>query len=734
MPTLTTAKELFAALGDVVDVPDPIDALKARGYTFSPDLARLVDTPRFHARLRSPERPRLIAERRGRRAPRLQLGRLPRAAARLPGGHHDLTIGLKLEKANQVLADAYARRFVPRAVSLGTGDTASSLDTLLTILRAELVGVPPDPEIRIGTLHITGAPTVTALPTRPHPTIPVDSTARLLVHVPVTLDFDRRPASGGGQPAVATLKAVAHFGIALGARVRDDQLTIGAGPLPFQIGALDPERLRLTIAADSPLPAKNSGSGDRIGLAIEVGGFQKVLRDLALTWSFSPAITLPVGSGFNLVARHVDVRAVQSAGAGHLMVGVEISDQPSPVPFSGQPELLERDPFDGSGSTAYVETHVELLKVLARQALASGELQQLAQAQRPNARITGADAELGDGTLGIRLEGALVDECGAFGVNFVDVNFDGWIRLALRGVESGTLRYETIEELGVGDASTGDVVACALLSILDLRILKLGVAGIEWLAGKVSDWIFGSAAPTLPTASAVFALDTPVPLTELLPRARAVAASIDAEAVRVQVALDLVPDTINTFVYLRCITTGRPEVGGGLPAKDVGVRLMDQDVPAPAGDDAPVPEVGTTVRREGRNRERTVTVTFAANPADQELARGTTDSDGRLRLVIPPGRMRSRAGVLTTTTTVQDLATAEIVSSRTTHEAISEPRPDLYFLFQVRNQPVVDSRSQPGGFALNVATKRWGTADAPLVFRVPRQGLVIGDVTRDPSG
>jgi hypothetical protein len=96
--------------------------------------------------------------------------------------------------------------------------------------------------------------------------------------------------------------------------------------------------------------------------------------------------------------------------------------------------------------------------------------------------------------------------------------------------------------------------------------------------------------------------------------------------------------------------------------------------------------------------------------------------------------MRSRAGVLTTTTTVQDLATAEIVSSRTTHEAISEPRPDLYFLFQVRNQPVVDSRSQPGGFALNVATKRWGTADAPLVFRVPRQGLVIGDVTRDPSG
>ena len=732
MPTLTNAAELFAALGDVVDAPDPIDALKTRGYTFAPDLTRDVDTPRVHARLRSPERQRLIAERRGRRAPRLQLGRLPRAAARLPGGHHDLTVGLKLERANQVLADVYAHRFIPRELSLGTGDTASSLDSLLTILRAELIGVPPDPDLRIGTLHITGAPMVTALPTRPHPTIPVDSTARLLVHLPVTLDFDRRPATGGVQRAVATVKAVAQFGIALGAVVRGDQLTIEAGPLPFQISALDPERLRLTIAPDSPLPPTDNGSGDRIGFAIEFGGFQKVLRDLVLTWSFSPAIKLPVGTGFNLIVRHVDLRAVQSAGAGHLMVGLEISDAPSPVAFSGQPELLERDPFDGSGSTAYVETHAELLRVLVRQALASGELQQVAQAQRPNARITGADAELGDGTLGIRLEGALVDECGAFGFNFVDVNFDGWIRLALRGVESGALRYETVEDLGVGDASAGDVVACALLSVLDLRILKLGLAGIEWLAGKVSDWIFGSAASTLPTTSAVFSLDTPVPLTELLPRARAVAASIDAEAVRVQVALDLVPDNVNTYVYIRCLTSGRPEVGGGLPAKDVAVRLMDQDIPAPPGDDAPVPEVGTTVKREGRNRERTVTVTFAPNMADQELARGITDSDGRLRLVIAPGRMRSRAGVLTTTTIVEDLRTADIVESRTTHEPITEPRPDLYFLFQVRNEPVVDSRTQPGGFMLNVATKHWGSGAEPLVFRVPRPGLVIGDIPRDP--
>jgi hypothetical protein len=725
MPTLTTTAQLLAALGDVIETADPVDALKARGFTFASDLARRIDTPQVHARLRSPERQRLIAARRGQQPPRLQVGALPRLAARLPGDHHDLTVGLKLEKANTILDDVYARHAIPRVVSLGSGSTASSLDTLLAVLRNELVGVPGDPDVRIGTLHITGAPTVTALPTRPRPASPADPTGRLLVHLPVTLDFDRRPAAGGGQTAVTTLKAVAAFGIAVGARIEADRLTIQAGPLPFQIGALDPERLRLTIAADSPLPAKDAGSGDRIGLAMELGGFQGVLRDLALATSLSPAITLPVGTGFNLVVRHVDVRAVPSAGAGHLMVGVEISDAASPVPLSGQPELLERDPFDGSGSTAYVETHVELLQVLVRQALASGELQQVAQAERSNARISGASAELTDGTVGIRLEGSLVDECGAFGVNFVDVNFDGWIRLALRGVEAGTLRYERVEDLGIGDASTADIIACVLLSILDLRILSLGRAGIEWLAGKVSNWIFGSAEPTLPTAPAVFALDTPVPLTELLPRATALAAAIDATAVRIQVALDLGADNVNTYVYVRCLTTGRPEVGGGLPAKGVRVRLMDQDVPAPPGDDAPIPQTGTTERREGRDRERTVEVTFVPNAADQEIAAGVTDGEGRVRLVIPPGRMRSRAGVLTTATVVEELRTGNIVSSRTTHEAISEPRPDLYFLFQVANQPVVDSRTQPGGFALNVATKHWGTADQPLVFHVPRPGLVV---------
>lgn len=722
MPTISTGKELLTALGPVIHAADPIAELRARGFTIAPALARVLDTPEAHARLHSAERQRLLANLRGRRAPGMQVGPLTRAVALLPGGHHDLTVGLKLEKVNQVIADVYATRSIPRDISLGSGDTASSLGTLLSILRNELVGVPEGDDIRIGQLHLTGAPTVTALAT-PAAT-PVDVTARLLVHLPVTLDFDRvSTGTTAGQTAVTTLRGIAHFGIAVSAGVQANTLAIAAGPLPVQVGALDPERLRLTISADSPLPPKDSGSGDRIGLALELGGFQKDLRDLAISTSLAPKVTLPIGAGFDLLVRHIDLRAVPSNGAGHLMVGLEIGAQPAPS-LSGQPGLLERDPFDASGSTLYVEANAELFKVLVKQAFVSGELQRLAKEQVSNVTLSGADAELGANSIGVFLEGTLVDECGLFGSNFKDVDFDGWTRVELRGVDAGHIRFETVDTLGIGDADVGDIVICVLLSFLDLKILSIGKALLEAFFSKLSGWIFGSSSSTDQIVN-LFDPNFPIPLTELLPRVRALSAAIDVSALRIQAALDLVPDTTNTYAYVRCVGQGRPEIGGGMPVKGVHVRLMDQDVPAPPGDDAPVPTVGTTEHQVGPRRWRTTDVTFKATAADQQLATGTTDGQGRAQLVVAPGRLISSAGVLTTTTIIEDLQTGEIISSNTQRRTIMEQRPDVYFLLEAANRPTVDTRSQSGGFVSNFNSKRWGTPEQPLVFRVSRPAPVF---------
>lgn len=729
MPTITNGQQLLAALGPVVNAADPIVELKARGFTLAPALARSLDTPAARALFASAGRQRLLAERRGRRAPTVQAGPLTRIAPLLPGGHHDLTVGIKLEKADEILADAYAKRSIPRGVDVPGRAPAAAFDTLLAVLRGQLIGVPAGNDIHIGTLHIAAAPTVSALPTPPpRPGQPVDPTARLLVHLPIVLDIDRAPANGPRERAITTLEAVAHFGIALSARV-NEELDIAAGAVPGQIGASDPERMRLTIAASSPLKPVDADSGDRIGLAIELGGFQGLLRDVAFSTTIAPRIRLPLGAGLNVFVRHVDLRTIPSTGgAGHLMVGLEIGAEPSPVPLTGQPELLERDPFDGPGSTVFIEAHAELFRVLVKQAFASGELEKIAKEKQENTRLEGADAELGPNSIGLFVEGTLVDECGVFGSNFKDVGFDGWIRVELRGIDAGQIHYEEVESLGIGDAHVGDVAVCVLLSFLDLKILKIGKALLEAFFSKLSGWIFGSSSAT-DTFVNLLDPNFPIPGTELLPRLRALAASIDPSALSMQAALDLVPDTINTYVYVRCESRLLPHLGAtGVTVPGAHVRLLDQDVPPPAGDDAPVPEVGTTETKVGPRRLRTVDVSFTPSPADEELASGTTDGQGRVQLVVSPGRVATSAGVVTTITITEDISTGEIVSSNVRRRVISEPRPDVYFVIDVPGGGRLDTRSVSGGFVRNLDSKRWGTATQPLVFNVPRP---IGPIIRE---
>lgn len=732
MPIISTDKELLAAWGQVIDATNPIDELKARGYTLSPKLAAALDTAAARALFAGAERQRLLTERRERRrAATVQAGPLPRfpVPPALPGGHHDLTVGLKFEKVNEILLDAFLKRSIPRDVSLAGRVSDDSLAQLLAILRNELIGVPPGSEIQIGKLHITGAPTMSALATPPPPpNSPVDSTARVLVHLPIALDLDRVPADGPRQSAVTALRAVANFGLAVTAAVAGTELAISLGPVPRQIGINDPERLRLTITTDSPLRPATPNSGDNIGFAIELGDFQKVLRGLAIATTIAPRVKLPLGSGLQVFVRHIDLRAVPAVAPapGHLMVGLEIGAEQIP-PITGQPELLERNPFDNSGSSVYVEANAELFRVLVKQALASGELLALAKKRASNVELHGADAELGDNTIGVFLDGTLVDECGVFGEDFKDVDFDGWTRVALRGVDGGHIKYEEVESLGIGDADPVDVAVCVALSFLDLKILSIGRALLEAFFNKLSSWIFGESSATDSVVN-LFDPNFPIPLTELLPRLRALNASIDTTALRIQVALDLVPDTINTYVYVRTEFHMLPHIPGpGVPVSGVQVRLFDQDVPPPPQDDAPVPEVGET-DTVVKDRLISKSVTFDPSPSDQQLASGTTDSQGRVQLVISPGRVQTSAGVETIITVTEDLPTGKIISSDVKRITIREPKPDVYLLLDVPGGGRVDTRTAPGGFVRNLNTKRWGTATEPLVFNVPMPsgGIEIG--------
>ena len=87
-------------------------------------------------------------------------------------------------------------------------------------------------------------------------------------------------------------------------------------------------------------------------------------------------------------------------------------------------------------------------------------------------------------------------------------------------MDAGHILFETVDSLGIGDADVRDIVICVLLSFLDLKILSIGKALLEAFFSKLSGWIFGSSSSTNQIVN-LFDPNLPIPLTELLPRVRA---------------------------------------------------------------------------------------------------------------------------------------------------------------------------------------------------------------------
>jgi hypothetical protein len=397
------------------------------------------------------------------------------------------------------------------------------------------------------------------------------------------------------------------------------------------------------------------------------------------------------------------------------MVGVALGAGPveNPPPDFGDPSLLERNPFDVADATLYVEANFELFRLIVDQALASGQLQSLAQKQKSNVVIKGAQVEMGINFIGLWMKGTAVDECGVFGFDFKDVDFEGDIRFQLEGVANGRISYQQGQDIGTDG---GDTLLCILIGFLDLHIIPVL---LEAAGGEVSKWIFGEGNPITESIPNVFEPNFSVPGTELLPSIRALGASIDSTALRIQAALDFVPDDVNTYVYVRVEQATSPRIGGGaVGIPGARVRLFDQDVPRPAHDDARVPTEST---KTFRNIKFTTTVETSFQPplADEQLAEGATDGNARVQLVLSPGDVLTTAGIgtLTTTTEYTNPNQKDVYDQKET--PILEPKPDVYFLIDLPDGSHADTRSMPGGFVLNLDTKHLGTASDPIRFTLP---------------
>lgn len=731
MTLITTTQELARVLSGRTAGEDPRRDLERRGYQLSPALARRVATLRPERLIDAGRRERWAAAAREAGLVHYHEGLPQRGTPReRAAGDWDIVVAVEFDAVNAALAGLHATRVVPREIDLALVLSSSELtDVIADVLQDVFEGVPEG----INSIVLRLDPP-TALP------IAGTDSARLIL--PFTLDLDRSSFLGD-RLTLASIRGTMQLGVSLDAEVG----FVGTeGRLTIALGLPDPpspeQALAITIAADSSMqPQPGSGLASLVTVLNLI--VTRRLGPSLSAWVISPLIHLPLGTNTNLLVRQVDVRAVETGGGGALVVGVRAGGL---LPEPGDPDKLT-DPFVERGGNLFVRVHEELIRNVLRAAHRSGYLDELAREVDESARIEDVDASFTRDELRFHVRGRLVDGCGLW----KDLPFEviHSVKFSLDGDRLVLTRENNVH------VGTLDAVLCFLTSLLESALvgavaglasgLLVGMLGgiilgiltglAEALAARPvgrqaaqAIWDFlhgeGSGGPDM----TVIDLDRPLPGTELLAQIVGLDVEVDDVSLRTWHRFSLVPDAINTYAYVALAERGLflPR-SAPRPLAGVHIECMDQDVPAPPGDDAR-PPTGEPEQVVVSNRKRRATVSTIYRPLmqDQLLATATTDMAGIARFVLRPSQLRTLAGKVERTRMTEYLDQPQRETDfHTTTSGLVERAPDVYFRARLGDGRSLDSRSLAPGLLLNLSQRRMGTADSPLTFAIPERLLVL---------
>lgn len=605
-------------------------------------------------------------------------------------GDWDIVAAVGFDAVNAALAGLHATRVVPRDIDL-EGDRAVEPTHVVDVLRELFEAIPEG--ISSILLRLDPAPTLA----------PIAGTDGAKLRLPFTLDLGG-PSILGDRITLASIRGSMQLGVSLDAEVG----FLGSeGRLTLRLGLPDPasptQALTITIAADSPVQPR-PGSGLQSLITVLGSIVTRRLGPSLSSWVIAPLIHLPLGTNTNLLVRQVGVRAVDNAHGGAVVVGVRVGGL---LPEPGDPNQLG-DPFGARTANLFVRVHEELVRNVLRAAHRSGYLDDLAHELDDSARIENVDVSFTPDAIRFHVRGRLIDGCGLW----KDLPFEV-IHVIEFAVEGDRIVLTRKNQVHVG---TLDAVLCFLTSVLEgalvgavaglasgLLVGMLGgvmlgvVTGLaETLAARpvgrmaaqvIWDFLHGEGSGRPDTA--MIDLDRPLPGTELLPRIEGLDAEVDEVSLRTWHRLSLVPDTLNTHVYVALVAlVERGRASRRLPG--VRIEMVDQDVPAPLEDDvrllADEPERVVVSNRE----RRTASPTELSASHDPRLATATTDAMGLARVVLRPQPERH------------------------------EPATAMYFRARLADGRSLDSRTLvPALVQANLRERRLGTPDFPLILVIP---------------
>lgn len=733
MATIKNVEELVAVWNRVFETDDPVKSLKAQGVLLTPELEQKFFAPDLQAR-------RLSDEQRARLLKRLKALRpnnfsgevnfhvrpsLPLSVAKsLPAGEYDLILGIKLDVVDQTLAGLFETHAWPNILKPEDAGQLFKLDEL----RAFSDDVPNGEGVEVGTLHFSSPPTASFA-----------TEDRLIVNQSFKLDLDLVQSSFPRRTTISTLEGTFRWNLQVNAA--QDVAEPEKLKIMFASTSQSPQTSQLEISPASPIQPRNSAALQELKNVV----FAR-LTFLLLSQSFSicPIFTIPLGDGVSLRVQRVDVQAIRTFdNVGALMIGVLIGTTPIPDNDSGSPSKLRNAPFANAITNVYFRIHEALTDKLAQAAFKAGTIDSLLPDLDPviKLKLDSVSVDLkAPNKIRLKARAKFEDFCGPGPFNFKDLHFDVTSDLELVPGLNGQINI--IPEGVDINFDNSDLAVCAISGAVDLATVVFSVDTIGELAIIALAKFLG---PDLASGKlafqfkAIFDPKEPIPFTELLPKGEVVQATIRDDALEALGSLTLSRDDLHTFIYLRVSESNTPGVStpGPVPSsfqlskplKGVKVEAIDQDAPAPSGDDVIIPEARTITLEDTKTRTITLTITYEPPQSNERLARGETDKDGLVRLV---AARRTFGGKIISTRRFKSKPQKpfeEVKEGviRRSEQIVNEERSDIFFRLTLPNGKVFDTRFLSGQgffFQPNFNRRRIGRPDSPLnliLFFPPEQ-------------
>ncbi len=700
------------ALGASAFSGDPIANLATKGFTLSPALAQQWNAVKGTKPL--PSLPHGVTPASFKGAVTFQAPKLPIVPAAPPANGYDATAGLTLAAANLALQAVYQSGTIPHQVALDQLVPQGELNLLAGAFKVDRPGG------QISRLHITAPPALNAI---------ADGSSIVALQIPIQIDWVQQRMLATGQQirkvitdAVGTLQLTVRLVANVVSRpaTHSSTMTISVQLVTDVTSAANSPRLTLTpqspVQLTTPVPANQI---DGIAVIIQNALSQQLKN--ALSFPVSPVLTLPIGT---LEIRRVDV--VTSGVA--LVAGIQVVGTQGTANPAGLTNLLP------NGTTnIFVQVQEVVANLLMQQSLHNGSLTAAAKAQNDNAVVDSASASFQGNSLVAQVKGRLVDEC-PLGADLVFIT----TRTVSFKLEGNTIEIDQSDDNSIADThnlwcllTSLGMIGLAVLGgvILEGAALGIGAGILAFILTNVGPFVLDKLIGSLfggggDNASFVD-LTSPIPGSDFLPTLSGGFFQVAGGAMLVAATAGLQADNINTVIYVRfLVPDGGITVFSSKPLAGATVALMDQDAPAPAGDDAPTTVPHGTSTGHGTH---VTTTSFSFQPAtsDQKLAEGKTDIDGIVRFALLKDQLTSTGGTIVKKVQRFDVD-ADKVTTITSKSGEVEPKPDLYFRVTMPDGSVVDTRKMPGGFMVNFTSARVGTLANPLTFSLG--GLSSGGV------